>query len=134
MLKWKHNSSNSTANGFKGWYSKLFNNVLRKHLYLILFYNLKPTYSNSISQANHKSKQSQCKYLNFSEDTLSLCLNHPPKKELLVVFISRDLIMLHVFCSTLYSLHWPYWPSVLKTKTKKYQLGSQVIIQKWTIR
>ena len=57
------------TNYFKGLYSKPLNNVLTKHLNLILFAeNLKPIYSNS-TKAEIQAKPSQCKHLCFSEDT-----------------------------------------------------------------
>lgn len=57
------------TNYFKRLYSKPLNNVLTKHLNLILFAeNLKPIYSNS-TKAEIQAKQSQCKHLYFSEDT-----------------------------------------------------------------
>ena len=54
------------TNYFKGLYSKPLNNILTKHLYLILFAeNLKPIYSNS-TKAEIEAKPSQCKHLCFS--------------------------------------------------------------------
>ena len=79
------------SNYFKGLYSKPPNNVLTKHLYLILFAeNLKPIYYNS-TKAEIQAKPSQCKHLYFSEDTSSFSYKTTKKRKFLVVFISREL-------------------------------------------